>query len=193
MKICKAYLESLSPYSQSAQHDEPRLERESPDDYDIRTWRRKCTTNDDNQVCIPAMALKQALDLTAQKLGEKVPGRRGATYKSFFTSGIICAADVPISNGKPLTPADAIMVTINANADGVRGSGKRVRRRFPVFNKWNGVAEFTIIDEIITETVFEDHLKSAGMIAGIGRYRPSNGGSNGRFRVLKVEWQAFTV
>lgn len=191
MKLCKAHLENIpgSPYSQSAMHDEPKLDRESHDDYDTRTWRSKCTTNAQGQVCIPAMALKQCVDLAAQKLGEKIPGRRGATYKTFFTSGVICNGDVPISSGKELTPKDAHMVTINANADGVRGSGKRVKRRFPEFGRWHGVAEFTIVDDIITTEVFEHHLKSAGMIVGIGRYRPGNGGSNGRFRVVKLEWQ----
>lgn len=195
MKICKAHIENVpgSPYSQSALHDAPRLERESPDDYDIRTWREKCTTNHEGQVCVPAMAAKQCIDLAAQKLGEKVIGRRGATYKSFFTSGVICNGDIPIANGKPLTPKDAAMVAINANSDGVRGSGKRVKRRFPVFAKWHGIAEFTIVDEIITKEIFEHHLKSAGMIVGIGRYRPANGGNNGRFRVTKFEWTDVNV
>ena len=152
MKIAKVYLESLagSPYSQSAQHAEPMLDRESHDDYNVRTWRNQCTVNVNGQVCIPAMALKQCIDVAAQKLGEKVPGRKGATFKGFITSGVICNGDVPISNGKALTPADAAMVTINANADGVRGSGKRVTRRFPSFDKWHGVAEFTLIDDIVT-------------------------------------------
>lgn len=195
MRICKVHLENIpgSPYSQSAQHDEPKLDRESHDDYDIRTWRSKCTVNAEGQVCVPAMALKQCLDLAAQKLGEKVPGRRGATYKNFFTSGAICNADMSIANGKALTPKDASMVVINANADGVRGSGKRVKRRFPEFDKWHGVAEFTILDDIITPEVFEHHIKAAGMIVGIGRYRAANGGTNGRFRVAKIEWQDFAA
>jgi hypothetical protein len=195
MKICHAHLESIpgSPYSQSALHDEPKLERESHDDYDQRTWRSKCTTNAEGQVAVPGMALKQAVDMSAQKLGEKIPGRRGATYKTFFTSGVIVSQDMPIANGKALTPKDAKMALINANADGVRGSGKRVKRRFPVFEKWSGVAEFTIVDDIITKETFEHHLKSAGMIVGIGRYRPANGGSNGRFRVVKFEWQELNM
>lgn len=195
MKICRAHLENVpgSPYSQSALHEEPKRDREGWDDYDERTWRSKCTTNEKGVVCIPAMALKQCIDLAAQKIGEKVPGRRGATYKSFFTSGVICNADVQLSNGEPLKAADAAMVKINANSDGRRGSGKRVKRRFPVFDKWHGVAEFTVIDDIVTRAVFEHHLKTGGMIVGIGRYRPENGGSNGRFRVTKFEWTDLSV
>lgn len=191
MRHCKIWLENVpgSSYSQSAKHEEPFLDRESHEDYDNRTWREKCTTNKQGQVAIPAMALKQCIDSVAFKLGEKVPNRRGATFKSFFASGFFCDADVPIANGKIITKQDAESVRINAHSTGKRGSGSRVPRRFPVFHKWHGVAEFTILDDVITPEVFERHVKAAGMIVGIGRFRPENGGTNGRFRVTKVEWQ----
>jgi len=191
MKICRAYLESLpgSPYSQSRNHDTPMLDREKHDDYDARTWRQKCTTNADGQVCVPAMAIKQSIDSAAYKLGVKVPGRRGATYKSFFASGFICNGPVPIANGRAITPADAEEVALYVNADGIRGSNKRVWRRFPSFPRWHGVAELTVIDDILTRDVVEHHVKSAGLIAGIGRFRPEKGGFNGRFRVTRFEWE----
>jgi hypothetical protein len=195
MKIVKVELEGIpgSPYSQSAQHGTDFLERESHEDYDIRTWRDKCTVNEDGQVCIPAMALKQCIDTAAFKIGLKVPNRRGATYKSFFASGFICNGDVPISNGKALTPDNAVMVKINANADGRRGSGSRVPRRFPEFSRWHGTAEFTILDDIITQDIFEQHVKAGGLIVGIGRFRPENGGKNGRFRAVKFQWEDFII
>lgn len=195
MRKCKAYLENIpgSPYSQSAQHATEKLDREQHDDYDERTWRNKATVNKEGQVCIPAMALKQSVDTAAYKLGEKVPNRRGATYKNFFASGFFCDHDVAIANGKALTPADAAKKPINANADGVRGSGKRVVRRFPEWERWNGIAEFTITDDILTQDVFERHLKAAGMIVGIGRFRPEKGGTNGRFKVTKVEWTELSI
>jgi hypothetical protein len=31
------------------------------------------------------------------------------------------------------------------------------------------------------------------MIVGIGRFRPENGGTNGRFRVVKIEWEDLVV
>ena len=191
MRKVKVNFENIpgSPYSQSAQHETPKLDRESHDDYDERTWREKCTVNKDGQVCIPAMAFKQGIDEAAQKLGQKVEGRRGATYKKFFTSGYFCNADVPIANGKPLTKTDARKVIINANADGVRGSGKRVKRRFPEFDKFSGTAEFTIIDDILTRDTFEDHFRAFGQIVGIGRFRVGNGGRNGRLVAISFEWQ----
>jgi hypothetical protein len=195
MRQCKVWIENIpgSPYSQSAKHDTPFTDRESHEEHDIRTWRDHCTTNSEGQVCIPAMALKQAIDSVAFKIGEKVPGRRGATFKSFFASGFFSNADVPISNGKALTKKDAEHKLISANADGKRGSGKRVPRRFPQFSKWHGVAEFTILDDIITPEIFERHVKGAGMLIGIGRFRPENGGTNGRFRATKFEWTNVTL
>jgi hypothetical protein len=169
------------------------LDRESHDDYDVRTWRNKCTTNKDGIVCVPAMALKQSIDTSAYKLGQKIKGRRGATFKSFFASGFFCDGDVPIANGKPLTPADAECKLISANANGERGSGKRVPRRFPEFVKYSGIAAFTIIDDVITQDVFEQHCKAAGLIVGIGRFRPENGGMNGRFKCTKFEWEDMTL
>lgn len=191
MRRCKVTIENFpgSPYSQSAKHATPMLDRETHDDFDERTWRDKCTTNAQGQVCIPAMAAKQMVDTVAFKLGMKVPNRRGSTYKSFFASGFFVNADAPIANGKALTKDDAEMKSINAHANGVRGSGSRVLRRFPEFPKYHATIEFTIIDDIITQEVFETHVKAAGMIVGIGRFRPENGGTNGRFRVTNVEWE----
>ena len=195
MRHVKVHLENIpgSPYSSSAMHDTPFLDRESHEDWDKRTWREHCTINRDGQVCIPAMAFKLNLDSAAFKLGMKVPNRRGAMYKGFFTSGIICDHDVPIANGSALTKDSADCRLISAHANGRRGSGSRVPRRFPEFPVWHGIAEFTILDDIITAEVFEQHVKAGGIIVGVGRFRPENGGTNGRFRATKFEWEHFEL
>lgn len=193
MKLCAVSIEGLpgSPYSQSGFLDNvPMLDRESHEDYDARVWRDHCTTNSSGQVCIPAMALKQAIDTAAYKAGIKIPGRRGATFKSFFASGFFCNGDVPLFNADTaLTKDRAEMIAIWADSKGKRGAtgGSRVKRRYPVFPTWHGEAEFTIIDDIIVPEIFEQHIKIAGMIVGIGRFRPEMGGTNGRFRVTKCE------
>jgi hypothetical protein len=71
----------------------------------------------------------------------------------------------------------------------VRGSGKRVKRTFPVVPKWEGAVVFAILDETITRTVFEEHIKAVGMLVGVGRFRPENGGMNGRFEVVSIDWR----
>jgi hypothetical protein len=195
VKRVQVFIENIpgSPYSQSAKHDAEMHDRENHDDYDERTWRQKCTVNSEGVVCIPAMAQKQCIDNAAQKLGLKVQGRRGATYKNFFTSGVIAEADAPIANGKAIKPADADKVTIQANADGVRGSGKRVTRRFPSIPKYHATFVYLITDDIITREVFETHAKAMGIIVVIGRFRAEKGGTNGRFRVTKFEWEDFNL
>ena len=194
MKRVKVFIENIpgSPYSQSARVMEPMKDRESHEAFDERTWRLKCTVNDDGVVSIPAMGLKQALDNAAYKLGVKVPGRR-SNFRGFFESGVMCEANAPIHNGKPLKPEDAILTIINANADGKRGSGKRVLRRFPTFNNYQAEPTFIITDDIVSKEIFETHMKSAGIICGIGRFRPEKGGVNGRFKVLKFVWEEFNV
>ena len=169
-------------------HDTPFLDRESHEDWDKRTWREHCTVNRDGQVCIPAMAFKLNLDSAAFKLGMKVPNRRGAMFKGFFVSGIICDHDVPIANGSAHTKESAECRLISAHANGRRGSGSRVPRRFPEFPVWHGIAEFTILDDIITAEVFEQHVKAGGIIVGVGRFRPENGGTNGRFSIKQLQW-----
>jgi hypothetical protein len=195
MKRCQISIVGVSPYSSSRKTDDvPMLDRESYDDYEHRVWRRKCTVNKDGIVCVPAMAFKQAIDTCAYKLGIKVTGRRGATYKGFFTSGFFCEADAPLHlNGKVLKPDDAECVTISANSDGIRGSGKRVPRSFPVWSQWETEATFIITDDIISPEIFEQHARSAGVVVGVGRFRPEKGGFNGRFRVVDVKWEDFRI
>ena len=184
MKIVEVDLVSTAPYSQSRQHTAPKLEKETHDAYDKRTWREKCTTNDDGIICIPAMAFKQALDVAAKMLGMQIPGKGKATYTKHFRAGVICESDVPIG----IHVDDVPSITINANADGVRGSGKRVQRTFPQVPNWTGTARFAVLDDTITREVFERHLVEAGRFVGIGRFRPENGGLNGRFKPVEFRW-----
>jgi hypothetical protein len=183
-KIVHVELESTAPYSQSRKHDAPKMEKENHEDYETRTWREKCTTNDAGEIVIPAMAFKQCLDTTAKRLGEKIPGKGKSTYTKHFVGGVICEADVPIGWMKDTVPG----VTISANSDGVRGSGKRVNRTFPLIATWKGVARFVILDDTVTRAIFERHLTESGRFTGVGRFRPENGGLYGRFRPVKFNW-----
>jgi hypothetical protein len=185
-KIVTVELESLAPYSQSRMHDTPKEDKETHDAYEQRTWREKCTTDESGQIVIPAMAFKQALDAVAKRLGDQIPGKGKATYTKHFVGGVLCESDIPIGYKKDDVPG----ITINANSDGVRGSGKRVKRTFPQVPSWKGTATFVILDDTVTDKVFERHLVEAGRFIGIGRFRPEKGGLNGRFRPVKFSYQA---
>lgn len=185
MKICYATLASMTPYSQSRQHGEPRQDKETWEDWEARTWKLKAHANGEGLVFIPPMAFKQALDATAKRLGLQIPGRGKATYTKHFLSGVLVMDELLTE----YSPDSVVAEWINANADGVRGSGKRVRRCFPVVPKWRGVLPFHVLDDTITEPVFERVLSEAGQFVGIGRFRPENGGFYGRFAVESVSWE----
>jgi hypothetical protein len=184
MKTVLVHLQSSAPYSQSRQHDMPKLDRETDNDREARTWREKATYDANGIICIPAMALKQCLDATAKVLGHQIPGKGKSTYTKHFKAGVICESDVSLGVHKD----EVESVTINANSDGVRGSGKRVKRTFPLIPEWAGQARFVILDDTVTKAVFERHMTEAGRFVGIGRFRPENGGLYGRFQPTKFEW-----
>jgi hypothetical protein len=185
-RIATVEFEGIAPYSQSRMHDTPKLEKERPDDYEARTWREKSSYAQDGTIVIPAMAFKQALDTVARRLGEQIPGKGKATYTKHFTGGVMCAEDIRLEGW---TKDTVQPITINANSDGVRGSGKRVKRTFPQIPAgWKGTAEFIVLDAIVTNEVFERHINEAGRFTGIGRFRPENGGLNGRFIIKSIKW-----
>lgn len=187
MRICTVEIKGVTPYSQSKMLDtdaHPKKEKESAGDYDMRLWRDKASFNSGGEVVIPQMALKMAVDEAIKRLNIGIQGRGKSTYSKFFVAGQICESDVPIGVRK----ADLQHIDIWANADGIRGSGKRVKRRFPYCPEWAGTATFAILDDIIPKEVFEKALTEAGRLVGIGRFRPEKGGFLGRFAVGKFNW-----
>lgn len=186
MKIATVTLASTAPYSQSRsyEHEIDELPREGKDAYQQRTWRNKCHTMPDGKVFIPPMAFKMALDTAAKMLGRQIPGKGKSTYTKFFLSGVLVMEPAVL----PITKDEVACDRIFANADGVRGSGKRVWRLFPRIDSWTAAVPFHVIADEITEDVFEEHLRQAGAFVGIGRFRPQSGGYYGRFEVKKVKW-----
>jgi hypothetical protein len=186
MKIATCTLKSAAPYSPSRaySHEVPESPRETKDAYEQRTWRHKCHTTADGQVYIPPMAFKMALDKAAKTLGRQIPGKGKSTYTKFFLSGVLVMEPVLL----PVMMDDVAMDRIYANADGVRGSGKRVWRNFPRIDGGEADVSYHVLADEITKDVFEEHLKQSGAFVGIGRFRPENGGFYGRFEVKNVKW-----
>jgi hypothetical protein len=188
MRICTFTIESVTPYSQSKQVDPevfPKLEKEGADLYDKRLWREKATYDENGIVCIPGMALKMAVDEAVKRLNIGIPGRGKSTYTKFFVAGQICDGDPSLGIHKD----DLEYIDIWANADGVRGSGKRVRRRFPIIKSFKTTARFALLDDVIPSKVFEQGIIEAGRLVGIGRFRPEKGGFLGRFIASEFDWQ----
>lgn len=187
MRICTATIKGVTPYSPSRAVDPaevPRLPKEGHEEYDERTWRMKATTTEAGEIAVPQMALKFAVDEAVKRLAMQIPGRGKTTYTKFFVAGQICEADMPIG----VHIDDVKPIKIWANADGVRGSGKRVRRLFPYVPNWSGVARFALLDDVIPSDTFERALVEAGRLIGVGRFRPEKGGVLGRFEVTQAKW-----
>src|ERR1700679_1704446 len=96
IKIAHVELEGVSPYSQSRFHDTPKKEQESHESYRDRTWREHLHTDENGEVFIPPMSIKNCLSLAAKRLGMKVPGRGQKTYGGFFVSGILVVDPTPL-------------------------------------------------------------------------------------------------
>lgn len=184
LTIAHCTLESLTPYSQSRKHDEPKLEGESPDDYNRRTWKAQALV-ESGTVHIAASGFHQCLVSAARYSKIQIPGQGKATWTRKFEAGIALFENIDLGiTAETVTE----FIDIYANADGVRGSGKRVMRRFPIFQKWSAQFDVHILDPIITREIFADIVEIGGMFIGLGRYRPENGGTNGRFKLTELKW-----
>ena len=185
MKTAVVSIKGIGDISFSRKHDAPKNEGESHADYDERTWREKCHYDSKTrEIFIPGIMLKFALDYTAKQLGIQVAGRGKKTWASIFESGVICPDKMMLG----MKVDDIPRITIQANADGRRGSGVRVPRHFPIMSDWGGTVQFLILNDMITEDMFRLHLVKAGQFCGLGRYAPRRGGHHGRFEVEDMLW-----
>lgn len=181
-----AQLESVSPYSQSRHYEVDKLPKELANDFEKRTWRERCHVNEDGNVYIPPMSLKNCLSEAAKYLGIQIPGKGKATFTKHFEAGVLVMDPVVLPVKKEEIAGEWYFVP----ADGKRGSGSRVSKCFPVVPAWSGEAKFYVLDQTITKDVFQQHLEEAGKFIGIGRFRPRNNGFYGRFSVKSVKWTA---
>jgi hypothetical protein len=183
MRTVSVQLESIAAYSQSRMLQEKKKKDESWDDFERRIWREKAHVDSEGRVFIPSFAFKQAIDSASKYLG-KIEGKGNATWTKHFVGGIVVSESVTLPDKKDKLDS----VWIMANSNGKRGPGTRVPRCFPIIPKWSGTIQCIILAEEITQEVFAQAMQLAGMMIGIGRFRPENGGSNGRFKVTGIKW-----
>jgi hypothetical protein len=147
MRTAIATLKSIAPYSQSKAHFTPKLEKEGADAYEERTWRERLHSVDDGRVFIPPMAFKNALSEIAKFLSKQIPGKGKSTYTKHFEAGVMVTEGLTLPIKKVDVPGEWLFVP----ADGRRGSGKRVKKCFPVIKEWRGEVTFIVIDDTITQ------------------------------------------
>lgn len=185
MRTATVKLKSASPYSQSRHYTVPKLDKESPADYETRTWRERMHYDSAGYVFIPPMCFKNCLSEAAKFLSITIKGRGKSTFTKHFEAGVMVVEPVRLPIKKDQVASEWLFVP----ADGKRGSGKRVDKCFPVIHEWEGTATFLILDETITKDVFAEHIEQAGKFIGIGRFRPRNNGFYGRFSVEHLDWK----
>lgn len=185
MRTVVAQIHGTAKYSSSRAYKVDWLEGESHDDYEKRTWREKSHYDANGMCFIPPMGFKQALDKAASRLSMKLPSPGKGTFTKNFLAGVICVDPAPLGVHRDQLQCEWVY----CNSDGVRGSGKRVWRCFPIVPEgWQAAIEFKVLDPLITEAVFARHLDEAGLLVGVGRFRPEKGGYLGRFKVDEIDW-----
>lgn len=181
--ICK--LKSTSPYSQGRYHEVPKLPKELPHDYELRTWRERLHYNPETGlVFIPPMSFALSMKEAAKYLNLQIPGKGKSTYTKNFDAGVLVTEPLILSVKKDEVEKEDVFVP----SDGMRGGTRRVMKTFPIIRSWAGAVTYYILDDIITQDVFAKVLEASGNLIGIGRFRPRNCGYYGRFEVLDVDW-----
>ena len=185
MKTALCHLVSMSPYSQSKYISEKKTRDETHADFEKRAWPQRCHWNDSGKLYIPPMSFKNCLSEAAKYKSIQIPGKGKSTYTKHFEAGVLVVDPLEL----PITCDTVSSEWLHVPSDGRRGGTTRVEKCFPLIPSWEGKVEFLVLDEIITEEVFREHLQDAGSFIGIGRFRPRNNGFYGRFRVESIAWK----
>lgn len=186
MRIATAKLESVAPYSASRYYleDAPKLNKELPIDYERRTWMYRLHVDEKGNVFFPPMMFKNCLSEAAKFLSEQIPGKGKSTWTKHFEAGVLVTEKIYLGIHRDAVDKEWLFVP----SDGIRGSGKRVSKCFPLIHSWKVEVPFLIVNNLITEETFAYHLEQAGSLIGVGRFRPRNNGYYGRFIVKDIRW-----
>ena len=177
-------MEGLTPYSQSRPLQSKRHESETDDDFDQRIWREHIHLDEDGDVVIPIKSLLGSLVESAKLLskGGNLKKKGNATWSENIVGG------VSMLKAPKLVAPEVRSERFYCHVNGQRGTGKRVWRTFPMWDSWTSTAEYVVFDETITTAVLEECMHKAGLLKGIGRYRPACEGHNGRFHITEIKW-----
>lgn len=185
MKTIKITIRGISEYSQSKKYPD-KVPASKAEAYDEENWRKHMHVTADGRVAIPGTGFKQAVEAAAKLTGDKVEGRGNTRWSSLMISGIM-VTDNLVTDVK----ADKVECqTFSCDAKGNRGdyASSRVDRRFPMIPAgWQATGEVHVINDDVTTEKVLDYVKMAGKCIGLGRFRPSKGGHNGRFILESYE------
>lgn len=129
------------------------------------------------QLYLPALQFRQSVIYASR--GKK-QGKRSAA--SMLSAALFVAADkFPLTDvkGEPIKT-----YTIDSRTGVIPSTGGRIFIHRPMIEHWACWVGFNLDLEIFSEKVIADLLQEAGIISGVGDYRPSCGGWFGRFKLV---------
>jgi hypothetical protein len=184
MKTYIASLASVAPYFQSRKYEleVEKLPKESPDDYEKRSWMYRTHINDDGQIIMPAAQFQFSFQGGAKYLNERIPGRDRETWTKHFRSGLLIPDAVVLPERRETVSG----LWLSMNARGQKGPGPRVMRRMPFVAKWADDLTIHVLDDLITEDILRRVIQQAGMFIGVGQNRPEVGGNSGRYTLVEL-------
>lgn len=164
----------------------PKKSRESHDDYERRTWRERAHASPDGRLYVPALALKRMFESTARQQGDRIKGAGMKTWTSKMRTGLQAECDMALDPATLKNEVTALWKSVPA--DGKPGGAKRVPRAFPIVASWGGEFSVLLLDSSIQPEILENYARKAGILNGLGTWRPQTGGNFGRFRVTSIQW-----
>ena len=184
MRTATVKIKGMSSYSQSQALKSEKGKSESYHDFEDRVWVERMHLDSDDNVIIPIDCITQGMSTSASYLGKtgELAKKGQSTWAENIRCGIVLTKSPCI--GKK---SDAKEEWVYCHANGKRGPGTRVWRKFPMFYDWSTTMVITILDDSIPNEVFEKVIRAFGLFNGIGRHRPQNGGYHGRFDVISCE------
>lgn len=185
IKKITAKLESFSAIYFGRYHETEKEKGESPEKYEIRTWREKAHYDKEGYVVIPGQMFHKALPNAASYRGEKIKGRGNLTWLKFFKAGILIKDDLRLF----LKREDLNFLRLFAP---IPGKDIRIWRYFPCVPQWKGTMSFYILDPQIDLECFKNHLITLGRFIGLGSLRVGNGGLGGRFSIIDIKEEETT-
>lgn len=184
MRTAIVDLKGVTPYQQGRYFTEPVLEGETKDEWEARVWRNRMHCDKDGMCYIPGICFQLSLARAAELLAMGIPGKGKDRYTKHFQAGIMVADEIKLGIHRDEVPCADVPVP----PTGKRSDGSRVIRHFPTFYDWAGRIRYHIFDKAITDEVFRVHLEAAGQIVGIGVWRPTARGHNGRYVADKIKF-----
>jgi len=170
-------------FSRKIDKEFPRDTEEEWDDWERRVWRERAHQDEQGNIVIPQTALHKALAATCVYLALKW---KNQGYKKFFQAGLMFTQPLRVNAHRDdLRP---FWLSVSATGDKSGSGGRVVDRCYPELREWEASGTCVVTEPKVTEDIFEMVLRKCGLFNGLGRWRPANGGQNGRWVVKSIQW-----